>query len=413
MRLGPRSAAGAIVAVVALGAAWANAQRADPRTPGTFEVGAPRGPSPTERVTNQRTGLSPTALPASGLRVEWRKSLGIPIEHAPVVRHDGTVAVLTSRGDVYVYDDAGDEKWRVTTGLSASSGPALLSDGTIAFATPGAELVGARAGQRRFQVRLPGDRPARITPIATDDGGLVLALAAEVLFVDAEGQARARAALPEPLAAGLVATGGRVYGAAASGAVYAISAGHEATRVGGFGGAIDRGMAAASPRTLLAVVDTSRLVELDVATGVAQVRATAPLGQLLGPPAVHASIAYVTSYLPGRVYVVGYDAAGAERRRAQIATFVPPISLDGGATSLPVPPHAGLVLDTSGTIAFVTPDGTAGVSTDQGGVDTVGDVACARALGRAASAAGGIAPAGPGAFYVACEGGQLVKIVGK
>ncbi|MBL8611195.1 MAG: PQQ-binding-like beta-propeller repeat protein, partial [Myxococcales bacterium] len=307
MRLGPRSAAAAVATVLALVAAWASAQRADPRAPATFEVGAPRGPSPTERVTNQRTGLSPSPLPAGALRVEWRKSLGIPIEHAPVVRHDGTVAVLTSRGDVYVYDDAGDEKWRVTTGLSASSGPALLSDGTIAFATPGAELVGARAGQRRFQVRLPGDRPARITPVATDDGGLVVALAGEVLFVDAEGQPRARAPLPEPLSTGLVATGGRLFGAASSGAVYAISAGREATRVGSFGGAIDRGMAASSARTLVAVVDTSRLVELDVVSGVTQVRATAPVGHLLGPPAVHASVAYVTAYAPGRVYVLGYD----------------------------------------------------------------------------------------------------------
>lgn len=394
-------------------AALASAQRADPRAPSTFTVGQPQGASPTDRVDARRSGVARTALPAGALRVAWRKSLGIPIEHAPMVTADGTVLVLTSRGDVYAFDDSGDERWRSTSGLSAASGPALLADGTVAFATPSGDLVGARAGQRRFQTHLPGDRPARVTPVALGDGGLALAVFGDVLFVDGDGQARARSALPEPLTAGLVALGGKLYGVAPGGVVYAATPGREAARVGSFGGVVDRGIAALSDRTLVAIVDTSRVVELDLVSGLTQVRATALAGHLLGPPAVRGGLVYAMAQLPGRTYVVAYDGAGNEVKRAQIATFPPPVSLDGGPTALPVPPHTGVLVDGAGTVAFVAPDGAAGVVSDQGGVDTVGETVCTRALGRAQNASGGLAPAGPGAFYVACEGGQLVKISGK
>ncbi len=405
-------AALALAGAVALGAVVVRAERVSPSRPHTIVVGASSARAPMPRVDGRRTALTRQTLPTGGLVIEWRKALGVAIEQAPLVDAQGQVIVLTSRGDVYAFDAEGDERWRVTTGLQAAQGPVLLADGTVMFLAPSGEIVGVRDGTRRFQRRLSAERPPRLAPLPLEDGGAVVATPGEILFVDATGAIRARSTLDEPLTSGLLAAPGRILGVAASGTVYAMEPGRDAVRVGSFGGSVDLGAAMLSDSTLVAVVDQQRLVEVDWTRQTATTRATAPAGLYLGAPAIRAGTAYVLGYLPGRTFVLGVGRDGQDVLRAAASTWAVTTLPDGGAPSLVAPPHAGPLVDPAGTVAFVTPDGSVGAASVAGGVSTVGEVVCTRSLGRSQPSAGGLAPAGPNAFYVSCENGQLARITG-
>ncbi len=110
-----RATAGrAIVAAAAFGACAlglvvhlrdAGAQRLDPRRPAVFVVGAPGGASPTIRGDARRTGSSKDLLPAGVLRIAWKKTLSLTIDQPALVGEDGTLAIVTSRGDVVFLDN--------------------------------------------------------------------------------------------------------------------------------------------------------------------------------------------------------------------------------------------------------------------------------------------------------------------
>ena len=53
----------------------------------------------------------------------------------------------------------------------------------------------------RFRTRLGGERviSGRVSPLALDDGGVVVATATELTALDSEGNVRSKASLPEPL----------------------------------------------------------------------------------------------------------------------------------------------------------------------------------------------------------------------
>jgi outer membrane protein assembly factor BamB len=405
------------VAAVAGGlaaAALASAQKVDPKRPRNFVVGEAKGPSTMARVDPHRSGFVRGGLPQGPLRIAWRKSMGASGETTPLVTADGDVVLVSGRGDVYVLGPDGDEKYSaLPTGVVAALSPALLADGTVVITGVSGDVVGVRAGAVRFRTRIVGDRSgvARISPLPTADGGILVGGGSELVLLDADGGVRARSSFPEPVAGPVLAAGGKVIVTSALGAVYTWSPGREPVRLGSFGAPCDGGAVVSDDeRALLAVVEGNRIAELDLARGVTVTRASAPPGgALLGPPALRGTTAYLLGMIPGRTFALALDASGQEVLRAVVSSTTAQAAPDGGGPVLVVPPHAGVLVDGRGTAAFVSPDGRAGTVSSTGAVDTVPDSVCGRAS-QTSSHAPTLAP-GRGAFYVACPNGTLAKIV--
>lgn len=411
------AAAAIALAAIALAGVAARAQRIDPNRATTRVVGPPLGPSPTDRVDGHRSGLAHVVLPGSGgaLRVAWKHSFGQSIEHPPIVLAGGDIVVLPGRGQLVVLGDDGNERGRTSLG-AASTGPATaLSDGTVVLVTSGGEAVGVRRGIIRFRTRLGGDRTltGRVSPLSLDDGGVVVATSNELTALDADGNVRARAPIGEALATPLVAAQGKVIAVAASGAVYAWSPGREPVKVGSFGGPVDGGATLADAHTLLAVVEGTRLAALDLDRGVAALRAAAPAGLYLGPPAVRGQTAYVLAMTPGRTFAAAIDASGHEAARTLISSPQTPTLADGGAAPLVAPPHAGPVVDDAGTLAFATPDERIGTISASGAVEVLAESPWStHTTAVRPKAGGGVAGVAPttGGFVVASESGSVVKV---
>ncbi len=407
-----RAVRGAVLASALAAAGLASAQRIDPRRPKTLVVGAPRGAAPMHRVDAQRTGLSKSALPSGTLRVAWKKTTGQTFEQPALALADGTLALVSLRGDVTFLDEAGEES-STTRGGTAQAGPAVItSDGTLVYTTSNGDVIGIQRGrqQPRFTTRIGGERnERRAAPLALDDGGVVVATTGDLVAIDAEGNVRSRGSLPEAPAAPLLASGDRVVAVTTSGAVFGWSPGREPVRLGSFGAPIDGGAAALPNGTLVAVIEGNQLAEIDLARGGRTTRALAAQGLYLGPPAVRGSIVTLLALTQTRGFTVTLDAAGQELGRAPIATFSPAPLVDGGAPPLVAPPHVGAIVDGRGTIAFAATEGAVGVVGPDGAVDTVGEVLCTKG---ARSGVVGLTPMGNGAFAVTCDSGVVARVTG-
>lgn len=407
--------AAAPVAWLAIGSG--HAQSLDTKRARTFVVGAPRGASQAERVDPGRTGFAKTPLPAGPLHVEWRRALGSALEHAPLVDDAGNVHAVVGRGDVVVVGVDGTERSRVVTGAQAGAA-AITSDGTVVFVSASGEAIGVRAGALRYRTRVgrnegivPGAAPL---PLA--DGGVVVATPNDLAVLDADGNVRVRSVSPEPLVAPLLSAQGKIIGVGASGAVYGWEPGREPTRIGGFGAPIDGAAALADERTLVAIT-ASRidLVAVDLVRGANTTRASAPVGVYLGPPALRGTMAFFVGMTPTSSSLIAIDATGQNVADVGLTTNVPPVTPDGGPPPLVVPPHAGVLVDAAGTVAFVAPDGQIGTVHGRAGtVELVTDVVCSRGgvarPGMPMPAGPSLAPAGPGAFVVACANGALARV---
>lgn len=415
-------------AAVALTAAVAFAQRVDPRRAATFAVGRAAGPAPTVRGDAHRDGLARAALPRGTLAVQWRYATGGGrIEQPPVVSSEAIV-VVTTRGDVvWVPHDAGDDRRelaRQSLGVTAvsSSAPTLLADGTVVVvAGSGAALaVGVDKTGLRFRTQLvgevSGDELDAVTPLALDDGGVAVATTRELALLDSSGNVRLRAPLPEPLVGPLLASGDRIFGVSHAGVVYAWSPGGagglDATRVGSFqqspNGAVQGGAVVASPDTLVAVVDDTRLMTLDLRRGLAVPLATFAHGGFVGPVAYRRGTAYAMAGTPGHTFVVGVDSSGRETARAPVASSALVLT-DGGLPVFSVPPHVPVVVDDTGAVAFAAPEGPVGVI-DPGGVVNSLDNLCVRPL-RGGRGVTSLVSDGPGALVLTCVNGTVVRVV--
>ena len=398
----------------------AEAQRIDPRRPRVLVVGAPPGASPMQRIDARRTGLSKTTLPSGTLRVAWQKTTGLTIDQPALSGADGTLAVVSVRGDVSFLDDEGEERATVKVGVAQVGPAAMTSDGTVVYMTSGGDVIGVRrsSAQPRFLTRIGGERNVRAPPPALDDGGVVVATTSDLVVLDSEGNVRARVSLPEMPAAPLIAAGDKVLAVTTSGAVLGWTPGREPVRLGSFGAPIDGGAALADGGTLLAVIEGNHLAEVDITRGGRSTRSIATQGLYLGPPAIRsgrataqarASVATLLALTPSRGFVVTLDPGGQELFRAPIAAFTPAALPDGGAPPLVAPPHTGPIVDARGAIAFAATDGRVGVVGPEGAVDTIGEVLCAKG---ARSGVVGLTPFGNGAFAVTCDGGVVARITG-
>ncbi len=395
----------------------ADAQRIDPRRASSLVVGSPGGAMPMQRVDARRSGAAKQPLPSGALQIAWRKTIGLSVDQPALAGADGTLAIVTARGDVVFLDEAGDERGHVTVD-GRSAGPATMtSDGTIVFATSSGDAVGVRrtSTRPRFISRIGGERNVRAAPLALDDGGVVVATMTDLVVLDAEGNVRTRVTLADGAAAPLLAAGDQVLAISGAGTVYGWPPGREPVRLGSFGAPIDGGAALVDATTLVAVIEGNHLVDLDLAHGTRGTRSISAQGLYLGPPAVRrgangASLATVLAMTPTRVTVTTLDAAGAETVRAPIAALSPQVLPDGGAAPLVAPLHTGPLVDARGVVAYASVDGHVGVVTADGAVEQLGDVLCARS-GRSSGIAG-LTPVGRAAFVVTCDSGTVARIQG-
>lgn len=405
-------------AAVAARAPDAGAQSVDPRRATTVIVGSSSARAPMARIDAARSGAVTEPLPGQNLHVAWRKTIGLPTEQPVLSLPDGTLAYVSTRGDVVFLADDGQDLGRVSAFAGGSVGPAVvLSDGTVAFATVSGEVIGVHAPspRPRFVVQVASGRPGRAGPLPLADGGLVVAFGGDLVVVDATGGVRSRVSLPDPIAAPLVGRSRGVLAVTAAGAVYAWSFGREPHRVGTFGGPIDGG-AALDGNSLLAVTEAGQLLALDLGSGSVTTRAAPSIGAFLGPPSVRPSkpgAAGTTTalfYGATQSFLVTLDETGQERSRAPVGPPRSATLVDAGTAPAAIAPHGGPLVDARGSAVVVTPEGNLSAVAPDGAVDGFAESVCTPT--RRSAGVAGITPVGPHAFAVTCEGGVVVRIDG-
>jgi hypothetical protein len=306
-------------------------------------------------------------LPRGELHVAWRTAVGTAIDHPALVDARGGSYVVGVHGDVVALAPEGTERWHVATGAAQPGPAALLSDDTVVFADAGGQALAVRDGAVRWRVRFARPDVGTAAPLPLDDGGVVVATTREIALLDVDGNERARTALPEPSVGPLLWAGGRVIAVGGAGTVWSWGLGDAApTRAGTFGSAVDAGAALLSDDTLLAITARdSALVALDLRQGTTTVRATSRQSPWRGPVAIFGGLVFVLSAGPSGEQVSVVDSSGEERLHgilsARTASVVPGAADAGAAPVAPAGPTGPLV-DSSGTLAFATRDGTVGVA---------------------------------------------------
>jgi hypothetical protein len=453
-------AAAALVAAAGLAVASASrAQRVAPGEPLTVVVGEPPGPAPMDRLDGRRTNASRDRLPTASLRVLWSRQTR-PMTSPPVIAQDGTVIVAGSDGILDLLNPDGTTLGRLPIGPGPLSGPAVLADGTVVAVNGAGDVVGTRRRDVLFRSRAllqtlaPGgfdpstsfaatphgwprkrhppssSSPGRVLMLPLEDGGLALALDRELVCVDARGEVRSRAFAPlaptspllalarpgpgSPPAIAFVAEGGDVYEWSLSEATDAVSS-H-----GSFGGPVEGSVVVEDGRHLLGVVRGTRLVVLDLATGVAETRTTSASGAFTDALALgHTGDAWVQEMTLTGTRLLGID------REGHTNAFVLPLTVQGltsfmlpdaGAGASASPTGTRLFTDPTGAVAYATVDGHVGVATPttkhEVGTLPCGAPATLTVRTRPSIGFVGLLPAGDGAFVVACEGGGVSMVKG-
>ena len=398
------------IAVFGLAPIAALAQTFDPKSPATFVVGAPNGPTSTDRFDARRSGDSRVPLPTGRLKTLWHHTFGASVEHEPLVV-GSDIVLVAGRGDVAFLDVTdGSELARVSIGAGSSGPPTALADGTIVVVASSGVAIGVRKTGVVFRTRVGGEPSilGHISPLSLDDGGVVVATGTELDVLDARGGIRARAALPEEIDGSLLASRGRVLAVADSGVVYAWTPGRDVERIGNFGARVVGGATLADSNTLLAVVEGARLLSLDIDKGVVVPRAVSSGFLFIGPVAMRGSSALMLAKGVRGASVLAFDRAG-EMEQTPVTSSPLSVLADGGVAGPTVGGHAPLVVDAAGDVAFSIEDDVGVVAAD-GTVSRVDGTVC---RSRSADVLG-LAPirGAPGdpAFVVACDDGALALI---
>jgi outer membrane protein assembly factor BamB len=411
--------AGGVALVAAAGIyGVASAQSVDTKRPHTLVVGASVAIAPMDRSSAGRTGLTRTRLPTKNIKVEWKRSLNMTLEFAPLVDDAGGVLIVSEKGDVMQLRVDGTEASRVPTGALHGGPPTLTSDGTVVFVGQSGEAIGVRRAAVRFRARIApvGTVATEVAPLALDDGGSIVATRRELFALDSDGAIRTQADAPEAIASPLVSAQGKVVFVGASGAVYGWAPGRDVSKLGTFGGAIDGPAALADDHTLIAVLgDGGSLVAFDLVRGLAATRSSPPAGVFLGPPAMHGAGAFLFGMTPMKTWMFALDGSGKEAWHLSVENNPVALAPDGGAAPLVVPPHAGPIVDSANVVAFGSPYGAVGVAVGSSGtVEVLGETLCAQHGAGDATfrTVVGLAGAGAGSFVVACASGAVAKVTG-
>jgi len=403
-----------LLAVVAVSgvASFAVAERAHKVKPATIVVGMPPGFAPTHRLDPGRRGQATSTLP-SAPRQLWERPLAGGLEQPPLVdAKGGLIAALTTPDLVRL--DAGDGRqlWRTRTGSEpAVVPPVITSDGSIAVVSEDGTLWLVSAGGRvRFGVSL-GMRTnkAQATPLAWDDGSVVVAGENGLVHVAADGAVLARSRMGARPVGGLIPWRRGVVATSHAGDVYFWRAPATPRKLGTFGGQLEGGAMLAGPRTLVGVVEQDRVVALDLVTGSVTLLAGGddPLVQFEGPATLEPGGQLLVTTVAGELF--GIDAQGVLVRRLALERLPVFFGADGGAPLPSIFRRPGgyssppLIVDPQGRVGFVRSSGKVGVVDAKGSVATANQRFCARPLA--------VLPAGAGRFVVACKSG-LVALYG-
>jgi hypothetical protein len=264
--------------------------------------------------------------------------------------------------------------------------------------TTGGEVLGvSSSGALRFRTDLAATtRGGRVSPLPLENGGVALALGAEVVELDGDGAVRARSPLGERAIGPLVRTAAGILATGESGAVYRIHPPDAPDRLGTFQGDPGAGAAAADGRTLLAIVDHRRLMAFDLVTGTTNQRFGAGVASLDGPVAVGPQGTALFTTFAGSL--VGVDASGVEVRRTSLERS----SRDGGVNPATVAESPPLLTDDDGRVAFARFSGAVGIVSPQGSVELAEGMTCSMPVA--------LAPAGPGQIVVVCRDGGIVLL---
>lgn len=396
----------AMAAALPVCASMALADAIDPSMPRTIVVGAPRGFAPSERLDGRRTGRTSTPLPYPPVEL-WRRHISGGIEVAPLVDTKGNVLIALTVPEVMKIGPDGKEVWRVRLGTAAPlAAPVLTSDGTLALITSAGQAFGLTpSGSIRYSVSLGiRGRDADTTPLALDDGGLVVAAGRTLLELGADGAIRARTQIEDRAVGALLAGPDGTLITTDSGGVYTWRPPGSPRRIGSFGGTPRRGAALADPRTLIAVVDGRRVVALDLPTGTTHVRSgnTSAPAPYDAPVTVSSSRLAITASHGG--VLLGLDAAGDEKFHALLDKSWQASAPDAGLMTgffgaVELKPSPPVILDPEGRIGFARAGGRVGV------IGTDGAVAIASE--RACSVPVAVQPAGDRRMFLACRDGAI------
>lgn len=380
-----------------------------PFAPSRVVVGPPRGVAPSERLDGARSGHASTALPDEPTEL-WRRPVAGGLELAPLVDAQGNILVSLTVPEVVKVSPDGKEIWRVRTGTAgATAPPALTSDGTMVVLTSAGAAWGvSAAGVVRFSTSIGvRGRDATQAPLATDDGGFVVAAGRELVTLDREGVVLARTSFEERVATPPIAHPDGVLIASERGDVFVYRPPGAPRRLGSFGGSPRGGVVLADERTLLGVVDGRRLVAFDLKTGTTDVRSSGldPDIQLDAPVTVGPrGVQLLTSY---DGLLLGFDPRGDEVLRVALEKQAGLGPADAGAPaaffgSVDLRPSPPLVVDDKGRIAFARRGGKVGVAHADGRVALAHERLCGSPIS--------LSPAGPGRLLVACRDGTLFML---
>lgn len=375
--------------------------------PAAVVVGKPMGIAAGERVDSARRGQSTTPLPRAP-RELWRRELAGGVEVSPIVDRRGSVLVALASRDLVKIDVSGEERWRTRLGgSSAAAAPALVSDGSVAVVCSDGRLrFVSPSGRVGVVVPLSMSTVRAIaTPVALDDGSVVVVGDTGMVHVDRTGRELARTDLEVASTGGLIPRAGAVLVVGREGDVLEWRAPSAPVALGRFAGAPRGGAVLVGPRTLVAVLDGKRVTALDLATG----KTTLLMGEsdalaaYEGPPTLDANGTLLVTTLVGELF--GVDGRGVVVRRSALEDLsllfggdagAPPPSVVTSALGQPSPP---LVADGQGLIGFVRSSGKVGVMDDAGRVMVGSPRQCARPLA--------VLPAGIGRMVVVCRNGSL------
>lgn len=378
-----------------------HAEGFDSSMPRTLIVGPPKGHAPSERLDAHRSGKTSLRLPVPATE-RWRRHLGGNIDLPPVVDDAGRVWTALTIPEVVAVSSDGKESLRVRIGTaSAVAPPVLTSDGTaVVVTTTGAAIGIGRDGRIKFATPLGlRGRDLDTAPLVRSDGSVVFGGRAFV-EVDAFGNVRSRASLPERAVGALLEGPDGIIAVTDTGNVYAFRPPNLPRRIGAFGGPVRRGAVLEGTRTLLAVVGGKNVVGLDIPTGLTHTRmGDTGLGSFDEPVALHPRGFVMVTAASG--LLVGVDASGNEKMHALLdkgpsdPTQAPAVFF-GTGDAHPSPP---IVVDESGHIAFVRHNGRMGIVRPDGTVAVASERLCNNPIG--------LQPAGDRKLVVACRDGTI------
>jgi hypothetical protein len=397
-----------VVAVAAIGvASLAIADSFDPSIPKTIVVGKPAGFATGDRIDRHRRGQSSTPFPKAPTEL-WRRELAGGLELPPVIDPDGEIVAALVSPDLVRIGKDGRQQWRTRLGAApAVVPPVLTSDGsTFVVASDGTAWSVSAGGTVRFGSELEfRTSKALAAPLAMNNGSVAVAGDLHVAIVGSSGVLRATAKLPSRPVGALMRWRRGILIATQNGDVYHWRSPTRPRKLGSVGGALEGGLMMVSKRAVVGVVDRNRVVVLDLKSG----NTTLVIGeastfvQLEGPTALAPNGELLVTSIIGEMF--GIDAHGVAQRRVALEPLPAMFGSDAGA---PIPrifrrldtrPSPPLIVDASGTIAFIRNSGKVGLVTGDGTVGTISRRLCARPIT--------ILPAGPGRLLAACRSGSI------